>query len=288
MNLGAHVSIAKSFDLAIDRACALGCDSMQIFPGPPQSWSVPNYSSEQLNRFIEKKGKYGIQNVYIHAIYLLNLGSDDINIWHKSYNSLKQAVELQIKIQADGVIFHPGSYKNTTREKGLSNISRGVNKLLGEYPEAKIVFESSAGAGNTIGKDINDLEKLFINTRHKCRICLDTCHLFASGVDVGSKPALNKFIDIFDSRIGINNIEVIHLNDSIKELGSSRDLHANIGAGEIGLNGITRVVKCDELKSLPFILETPDLKDLAKILNVKNNFPKLSYINVIKDKFNNI
>lgn len=259
MNLGAHVSIAKSIDLAIDRGVSLGSSSIQIFPGPPQTWLVPKYPVEKINLFKQKRIKNQIKDVFIHAIYLINLASPNDVIWNKSYQNLLSSVKLCETLEADGVIFHPGSFTSSTRKKGLDKIVKAINQIYSDFPSAKIIFENSTSAGNKIGNTFDDLNYLLYHCP-KANVCLDTCHLYASGYDFSTPDKISLLTEEINSRFGINKLKVIHLNGSLSPFKSNVDRHADIGEGELPLEWMINLVNHNDYKNKPFILETPQLK----------------------------
>jgi len=285
INLGAHVSIAESLDLAIDRGVALGCDSIQIFPGPPRAWLSPKYPDNQIKKFKEKRKKYKIKNVFIHAIYLVNLASNNKFIHERSYQSMLHAAKLQVQIGADGVIFHPGSFVGSSYQAGISAIARSIDKLLSEVSNAFIVLENSTGAGSKIGKspqellDINNL----VAKKNKVGYCLDTCHLFASGFDFSNNENINKIIKLLTPA----KIKAIHLNGSLGSYKSNIDNHSDIGTGELKTSWLKKIVSHPALADKPFILETPSLKKKISELSgltTPTKFQKTKFVSRMKKK----
>lgn len=265
MNLGAHVSIAGGIDKAIDRGEALGCTTIQIFPGPPQRWWSPKHADEHIALFKQKHTHSPIKDVFIHAIYLCNCGSPDPAIYDKSYTALTYALELQVKIGAQGVIVHPGSHKGTDRKAGLQRVVAATHRLLKAVPNATLIFESSAGAGDTLGDSLDDLHYLVHECAqpHHVGICLDTCHMFASGIDIRSHASQRTVIASLTQLNLLSSLRVIHVNDSAKPFASHRDVHANIGQGKIGITALQSFVAQHEFNGIPLILETPILKTLT-------------------------
>lgn len=261
IKLGAHVSIAKSLDLSVDRATNLSCDYMQIFPCSPRSWQPFDYPVEVISKFRDKLAKSKVESVFIHGIYLINLGSNNQDLIEKSIRSLSDSLNLQAKIRAEGVILHPGSAVNSNRDDSIKGIAAIARKLLSKNNNQRIIFESSAGAGETIGSSLEDLATIDrrIGLPTQTAFCLDTCHMFASGIDIVSE---SKFERQIASTIGFNRIAAIHLNDSETKFNSKRDRHADIGKGEIGLNNLKNFINNKNISGVPIILETPFLKDI--------------------------
>ncbi len=279
LKVGAHVSIAKSLDLAIDRAVEIGADCIQIFGSAPQSWQPFIFPLEQVDLFMKKKEKFGIGPVFLHAIYLINLASDNPYILGRSIGSLEQYLKFGKIIGAEGVIFHVGSHKG----KGFPAVAEQVVEamrqiLLRTEGSGKLILENSAGAGGVIGAKFGELGKLIkaVNSP-RLAVCLDTAHAFESGYDFKTKAGLDSSLKEFDRQVGLEKLSCLHANDSKTSLGSNRDRHANIGEGEIGLAGFKNIVNHPELKDLPLVIETPgfdengpDLKNMEILRGLAN------------------
>lgn len=261
MNIGLHVSISKSIDLAVDRAVALGADSFQIFPGPPQTWLSPKFPESKLALFRQKRQDHQIKNVYIHEIYLVNLASENPVIYDKSVKSMIHSAHLQVALGADGVIFHPGSFKGKNKLDGVKRIAQGVIEVYKQVPQAKIIFENSAGSGNKIGSKLEELGKLLEYTiNQNSAICLDTCHFFASGYSFATKQDVDEVVLTIKSLFPLDKIQVLHLNGSKGQFSSNRDLHANLDEGELKISWLKNLISHPAFANKPFILETPDVK----------------------------
>lgn len=282
MNLGAHVSIAGGIDKAIDRGESLGCSSVQIFPGPPQTWRPTVYDQSTIALFKHKHARSRIKHVFIHAIYLCNLGSPDPLLYEKSYSALKNALQLQVDIGADGVIVHPGSHRGTDRKEGLQRVIFATQRLLKAVPKATLIFESSAGAGDTLGDTFEDLQFLIRGCAKLKRvgICLDTCHMFASGIDIRSPKAQNECVASLNRLDLLSSLKVLHINDSAHPFASHRDVHANIGEGKIGLTALQSFVTHQAFKGIPLILETPVLKTIASATQVQTSDARTVFNNI--------
>ena len=279
LKVGAHVSIAKSLDLAIDRAVEIGADCIQIFGSSPQSWQPFIFPLEQVDLFMKKKEKFGIGPVFLHAIYLINLASDNPYILGRSIGSLEQYLKFGKIIGAEGVIFHVGSHKG----KGFAAVAEQVVEamrqiLLRTEGSGKLILENSAGAGGVIGAKFGELGKLIkaVNSP-RLAVCLDTAHAFESGYDFKTKAGLDSSLKEFDRQVGLEKLSCLHANDSKTPLGSNRDRHANIGEGEIGLAGFKNIVNHPEIKDLPLVIETPgfdengpDLKNMEILRGLAN------------------
>src|SRR3990172_1501150 len=275
LKVGAHVSIAKSLDLAIDRAVEIGADCIQIFGSAPQSWQPFIFPLEQVDLFLKKKKKFNIGPVFLHAIYLINLASDNPYILGRSIASLEQYLKFGKVIGAEGVIFHVGSHKGKGFPAVAEQIVEALRQILLRTEGAgKLILENSAGAGGVIGAKFSELGKIAkaVNSP-RVGVCLDSAHAFESGYDFKTKAGLDKSLKEFDREVGLEKLSCLHANDSKTPLGSKPDRHANIGAGEIGLSGFKNIVNHSDLKYLPMVIETPGFDD---------NGPDLKNIQILK------
>lgn len=269
MILGAHIGISGGLPKAADMAHLVGCEAMQIFTSNPQGWSFNVRSEEELQEFRSKTKEYGIDYIVGHSIYLINIASSNPYIYTNSINSLISGLVLAEKAGFAGVVTHVGSHTGSGFEKGIEQIVNALEQVLrtteGKVP---ILLETDAGSGNRIGCKFSDigliLKKLSDNSHYDAiKVCLDTCHVFASGYDVRTAAGLEKTLNEFDREIGLEKLAVVHLNDSMGELGSNKDRHEVIGEGQIGLEAFERIINHPSLRDLPGIIETPDAKTLA-------------------------
>lgn len=260
--LGCHVSAAGGLENAIKNGQRLGVNTIQLHPFPPQRWVSRDFPDEVVDSFNQARRNSSVKKVFFHGIYLINLATPNKQNFHLSKISLVYYLNLCAKINGDGVIFHMGSFKDISENEGFKQIIFGINWIL-EHAEnkAKLILESSAGAGNIVGDRLEELARVYDGVKNKDRIAfaLDTQHMWASGYDWINR--LHKVVADVDQTLELEKILAIHLNDSKTELGSKKDRHANLGMGLIGEKGIKNVLNCPKLKHLPFILETPVLKD---------------------------
>lgn len=288
MKFGAHVSTAGNFSLAIDRAVEQGCDCIQIFSNPPQRWNPLVIPEAELKLFKEKKEKAGIDPVVIHSIYLINLASDNSFFYEQSIKSLIDDMKKAQAIGALGVNTHLGSTKGRDFKDILTKVVLAIKDILAAVPASPatpgedasrglagkdgpyFIIENSAGAGNIIGDKFAEIGAIIkaVNS-NRVKVCLDTAHSFESGYDLKSEQGLEDTLNEFDKEIGLDKLVCLHLNDSKTPLGSNRDLHADIGQGEIGLEAFRRIVNHSKLKHLPGILETPNFKGKSDIDDLK-------------------
>ena len=256
---GAHLSTSGGIHTAIDRAEAIGSESLQIFTQSPRTWRPTNHDPANFERFKERRAEAGIQGVVCHALYLLNLASPDAVIYEKSETTLMNTMDVACAIEADGVVFHVGSHLGAGFEAGLEHVVPALERALERCSDTTwLLIENSAGAGGTIGRSVDELAVLVdqLGGHPRLGICLDSCHLWVSGVDVTDQASLSDCIDEVERRIGLDRLRALHVNDAAAPLGSNRDRHANLGEGEIG-DGMRVFLGHPKLQGLPTILEVP-------------------------------
>jgi len=279
MYLGYHVSAAGGLFNAFKEAEALDCTAIQIFVGSPQTWAAPNPPEKDIEKFIALRKASKVEKVLVHAAYLPNPSSPKASLRNISLKKMKDEAKVAYAIGADGYNFHCGSNADGT-EQGIANAINTLNRLAELTDEkwpVRLILENDAGAGNRIGDTIEELAAIWHGLENKKRFgfCLDTCHLFVSGIDVGSKKAVDAMLKEFDTRIGLEHLYFLHMNDALFGLGSKKDRHANIGTGEIGLDGFRALLTNPKLKDKAFILETPRSGDLKKDIADINTLKKL-------------
>src|SRR3954465_2486258 len=214
----------------------MGADSVQVFTQSPRTWRPTNHDPASFDRFREKRAEAGIGGVLCHALYLCNLASPDETLYEKSVLAMGNTLEVACGIGADGAVFHVGSHLGSGFEAGLERVlppPEGLFELCSQ--ETGLLMENSAGAGGTIGRSIEELATIHERMgRHpRLGICLDSCHLWVSGIDVTDPAALEACLDELDSAIGLDRLRALHVNDAAAPLGSNRDRHANIAAGAL-------------------------------------------------------
>ena len=263
MKIGAHVSIAGGVFNAPLNAQAIGADTFQMFSRSPRGGKAPELTLEVVNQFKANLRQSGIENFYIHAPYFINLASKEKRIQHGSIQILREELERGSKLGAAGMMFHMGSAKDFGPEVSFAMVEDGLREILKGYTgKTKLLIENSAGAGEIIGADFETIGKLIKKIKNsRLGVCLDTCHMFASGYDFKTATALTKTLDVFDKKIGLKKLGCLHLNDSLTILNSHRDRHADIGFGEIGISAFKLLVKHPKLKHLDALLETPTINE---------------------------
>jgi deoxyribonuclease-4 len=259
MQIGAHVSSSGGIHTAVDRAVAIGADSMQVFTQSPRMWRPTNHDPASLELFREKRAAAGMGGVLCHALYLCNLAAPNDDVYEKSVVALRNTMEVGNAIGADAVVFHVGSHLGSGFEHGLERVVPAMRQVLElATGDTWLLMENSAGAGGTIGRSIAELATLYerLDRHPRLGICLDSCHLYVSGVDVADPAALDACLDEVDATIGLDRLRALHVNDSAAPIGSNRDRHANVEEGLLG-ERLSVFLRHPRLQTLPAVLETP-------------------------------
>ncbi len=261
MLVGAHVSIAKGVYLAPGRGEEIGANAIQIFSKNQSQWVGKPITQEDAEKFKQAWQESTIEAVVIHDSYLINLGSPDDVLLEKSRNAFLDEMDRAELLGVPNLVFHPGSYLKETEEFGLKKIIESLNMVLAARPNAKVrlLLETTAGQGTNLGYTFEQLAAIREGVKQKERtgICLDTAHIFAAGYDIRTPEAYQTTMAQFDAVLGLENLHVIHMNDSKKPLGSRVDRHENIGKGLIGLDAFRLIMTDPRLENIPKILETP-------------------------------
>jgi len=259
MLVGAHVSPAGGLYRAVERGSALGARAIQIFNQSPRMWRPTDYGEEDFARFRDALAASEIGAVLIHAVYLLNCASEDPEIRARSLASLSQSLRVGDAIGAHAVVVHPGSAKTGPTGPAIERAGELFAAALEQSERCPLHLENTAGAGGTLGRSFEELAAL-LNAGGggpRLGVCLDSCHLLASGYDIRTAAGLSAVIDQGEAAVGRGRIGSLHLNDSQTPLGSGRDRHANVGDGELGIEGARAYVNEPRFRSLPCVLETP-------------------------------
>ena len=244
---------------ALDNAAAIGADAVQLFAQSPRMWRFPEHDPADLERFRERRAETGIGAVLIHALYLCNLAAPDDEIYRKSVETMRSTMTAACAIEADGVVFHVGSHLGAGFEVGLERVIPAVEQVLELCTDTTwLLIENTAGAGATIGRSVEELAVLVdrLGRHERLGICLDSCHLYASGYDVTDRDALGQLVAELDARIGLDRLRGLHVNDSMTPLGSNRDRHENVGEGLMG-DGLATFLGHPAFAALPAVTETP-------------------------------
>jgi deoxyribonuclease-4 len=271
--IGAHLSSSGGIHTAVDRAEAVGAESLQVFTQSPRTWRPTNHDPANFEKFRERRAEVGLHGVLCHALYLCNLAAPDDAVYEKSVAAMRNTMQVACAIGADGVVFHVGSHLGSGFEHGLERVLPAMEQVLEHSSdETWLLMENSAGTGGTIGRSIDELATIFerLERHPRLGVCLDSCHLYASGVDVTDATRLDALLDEVESSIGLDRLRALHVNDSAAPLGSNRDRHANIGEGLLG-EALGVFLGNPRLQGLPAVIETagpekrgPDANEVRK------------------------
>ena len=267
MRIGIHTSIASSLEKSALTAAALGANTFQIFSASPRMWRASMPRREEILALQRTRERLDLRPLVIHVNYLINLASLDPLLRERSIASFRGELERAEAIGAEYLVTHPGSYRGQPIDQTLAAFVLGMAEAAagGIAPTVTVLLENTAGYGAQIGSRLDELRTIRELAAHETHLkigyCLDTCHLLAAGFDVASEAGLHKTLAEADRILGIENVKVIHANDSKTPLGSHMDRHANIGEGHIGAAGFRRILAHPQFREKPFILETPNEND---------------------------
>lgn len=272
MLFGAHVSAAGGISRAIDRIEEIGGDAVQVFTQSPRTWRPTAHPPEELERFRVRREEAGVRHVSCHALYLVNLASADPEVRQRSRAALRATTDTALAIDADAVVFHVGSHLGYGFEDAVEIVAGALRELLDLANDRLwLCIENTAGAGGTIGRSVDELAALCeaVGRHPRLGLCLDSCHWWASGVDVSDAPALEAALAGLDASFGLDRLRVLHVNDSRTPLGSNRDRHDRVGHGLIG-DGLATFLGHPAFADLPAITETwedagQDTEDLDRM-----------------------
>ena len=267
MQIGAHVSISGSLDRSVDNAVERECSAFQIFTRNPRSWFAKDVDPNDAEKFKEKLSDSDIDRMATcaHMPYLPNLSTPEDEGYEKSIKSMIKEVERCDKLGIPYLVTHLGSHKGSGEENGIKRLTNALNEVAKTKADVMILLENTAGQKNSVGSDFKQLAEIFSKCKpaKKFGVCLDTCHAFVAGYDLRTKEAAKKTMKEFDETVGIENLKILHLNDSKGELNSNLDRHNHIGLGEIGNEGLSEMIKIMNENKIPIVLETliDDIRD---------------------------
>ena len=272
MRLGFHVSISGGFSLAVQRAHELGCTTMQIFSRNPRGWTVKPLAKEDINEFKKLREEYGINPVFVHTNYLINLASTKPDLYERSIEQFVIDLERTEHLGAEYLVTHLGSASGQTPEWMIDRVAGALNMAMKLHkPQATILLENTAGEKGDVGytfEQVNEVISRLTNT-DKIGICYDTCHGFAAGYDIRTEKGVDEIAKKIDRTVGLGRLKGMHLNDCLKEFDSHVDRHWHIGEGKIGEEGFSFLLNHKAFKDIPKIMETPKETDEDDPRNMK-------------------
>ena len=258
--LGAHMSVAGGLPRAVERGVVHRCDALQIFAKNASQWRGRPLPPEEIREFRARVKAAGIGPVVSHASYLINLATTDRTLRRQSLDAMGDELDRAEALGLLGVVLHPGCYTVGNEADGLALIADGLLELFAARRRGKtlVLLEDTAGQGTALGATFEQLASIIAkaNDHRRIGICLDTCHLLASGYDLCSPEGYASTFKQFGRLVGFDRLKAFHLNDSKKPLGSRVDRHEHIGQGHLGLEPFRRIVNDRRFRDLPMLLET--------------------------------
>ena len=258
MLFGAHVSAAGGISKAIDRIDEIGGNAVQVFTQSPRQWAATEHTPDELKRFRKRRREARVRHVACHALYLVNLASRDRKIRKKSFDALVATMETARAIRADVVVFHVGSHVGYGFDKAVRLVTAPLRELVSLTSDRLwLCLENAAGAGGTIGRSVDELAVLCdaLDGHRRLGVCLDSCHWWASGVDVTNASELDEAVEHVDARLGLERLRLLHVNDAKTPLGSNRDRHEVVADGVLGKD-LATFLGHPAFRKLPAVLET--------------------------------
>jgi len=276
MLLGAHMSIAGGYHLAAEKGGALGCTAIQVFTKNERQWRAKPITDDDASLFKSAVEKHGIKVAFAHDTYLHNLASPNPELWRKSVDAFTEELGRCEKLGLDYLVSHPGSPMTSGADAGIGRMREALAEILERTKgfRSRVLLETTAGQGATLGSRFDEMARI-IEGFDPVGVCFDTCHVFAAGYDLRTKPAYDKVMAEFDKRIGLDRLRAFHLNDSKKDLGCRVDRHEHIGRGFIGRDAFKFIMNDARFAATPKVLETPKENDMDPVnLAVLRNLAK--------------
>jgi deoxyribonuclease-4 len=272
--LGSHMSVSGGMYRAFERATATGCATMQVFTKNNSRWEARPYAPAEIEQYRAAASGSPIAPVLAHASYLINLCAADAGILAKSRAALRDELERCELLGISGLIVHPGAHMGAGPHEGTRRIAESLNVIHALTPgyRTRTVLETTAGQGTALGSRFEELARVLLEVEDKGRtaVCLDTCHVYAAGYDIGTEKGWEETMAAFDGTIGLRLLAAVHVNDSRRECGSRIDRHEHIGKGKIGLAGFRMLMNDTRLESVPKILETEKSDDMHEDIENMN------------------
>jgi deoxyribonuclease-4 len=255
--VGCHVFVSGGLRRAPERALERGADVVQIFPSNPRGWAIPNPDRAEEEAVRERLDELGFP-LFLHAPYLVNVAARDTTVLERSVANLEFALARGARLGARGVVVHTGSSGGDDRALALERASTTLLHLLDRVEGCDLLVELTAGSGNLLASTVEEIVELIAacEAHPRVRVCIDTCHLFAAGLDI-TRPEARRVLRSQLQDLDPARVTLLHVNDSRDPVGSRRDRHARIGRGEIGIDALAAVARLPELAHAPLVIETP-------------------------------
>lgn len=262
--VGAHFSVSGGLHKALESAFEYGCTAMQIFTANARTWKPKKLTADDIDAFAAGCERTGIKEIASHTAYLINLAAPDPTVHERSCAALKEELNRSTALSIPYVVLHPGSHKDTGMDVGMEKITDSIRRIFDEVSSctARLLLETTAGQGSGIGHTFEQIAEMLekIGMPEKTGVCLDTSHIFAAGYDIRTPKTYERTLAEFDRIVGLDQLSVIHINDSKSDFGSRVDRHEHIGYGKIGIDAFGCIMSDSRLEKIPKILETPNPK----------------------------
>jgi deoxyribonuclease-4 len=277
MRFGFHISIAGGFPKVVERARVRGCETIQFFSRNPRGWKYSPLNKKEVKAFRSSIQSSSLFPIFLHMPYLPNIASSMSKFYKRSIDSIATDLQRAEQLGVQYLIIHIGHRMESSEDQAIEAVSQGIDQAFEKVKNGVILLvENTAGQGTEIGYAFDQIKKIIEGVRNHQRIgvCLDTAHAFEAGYDLSNQNGIEKTLEEFNRRIGLNRLHLLHLNDSKTPLGSRKDRHWHIGEGYIGREGFRCLVNHPLLRRLPGIMETPrkdtveDLKNMKVIRNL--------------------
>jgi len=272
--IGIHTSTAGGVHNAAERAYRLGCNALQIFSSSPRQWKPYELARGHIAEMIRLRAKYDLKPLAIHANYLVNLAGGNPEFHARSIACFRGEIERALALQADCLVFHPGSFRGASREEGLQRVALAIEQAADgldlEAGKLRILVENTAGSEFSLGGNFEQVAELLYLLRNfvPSGACIDTCHTHVAGYDIVSEAGFDDTLEQLDRTVGLENVYVWHCNDAKAARGSKLDRHQHIGKGSIGLKPFRRLLNDKRLAHAAFLAETPIDESLDDLMNV--------------------
>jgi deoxyribonuclease-4 len=271
---GAHMSMAGGHFRAVLAARSVGFATLQVFTKSNNQWRAAPLTDAHVAAFRSALAETGVSEPVAHASYLINLGSPDETLWEKSIASLATEIERAEALGIADLVMHPGAHVGSGEEAGLARIARGLDEVHRRTRgvAARVALETTAGQGSCLGHRFEHLGRLvdLVGEPERIGVCVDTCHIFAAGYPLGTPAEYHDTMARLERAVGTGRVRVLHLNDSLRPLGSRVDRHAAIGRGHLGLEPFRLLVNDPRFRAIPMILETPKGEEAGENLDAVN------------------
>lgn len=273
--IGCHLSFAKGYESMGVQALEIGANAFQYFSRNPRGGAAKEFDKSDAGKLLDIAARNGFAPFLVHAPYTFNPCSADADLRDFARKAMCEDLLRQQNLPGSYYNFHPGSHVGQGAEKGISMIAELLNEILLPEQSCVVLLETMSGKGSEVGASFGEIAEIMerVKLNRKLGVCLDTCHVYSAGYDIVKN--LDGVLEEFDSKIGLERLKAVHLNDSMTPFNSRKDRHAKIGEGTIGLDAIARIINHPKLSSLPFYLETPNelsgyAREIALLRSLRN------------------